>query len=164
MQRTWQGWDNSQSKLQPTLREPALNPSRACYGELTDTDRCRAIEYLGLIPCAANGSLTVTREQDGNIRYSTCSHCENPKISDSESSQSGCQRVSQDCISILSIIVKSQSFKSARRPRVLAMITLKRFAMHFREPDFIFLEESFLAHFCFQSLNSSIRELRVSAG
>lgn len=140
---------------------PYLTKSRECYNALDEANRCRAIEYLGLIPCASSGTLTVTY-QNGFPRYSTCSQCE--KIETGPSQKPDNHHVSSDAILVLMNIVKSQIFQDSRKPRVLAMITLKKFTTHFRDPELIDLEVSPLAHWCLKSLRSSVRELRIAAG
>jgi hypothetical protein len=58
--------------------------------------------------------------------------------------------------------MKSPAFTG--RPRVLAMVTLRRFTTHFHNHDFMDLMTSPLGQWCVASLNSSSRELRVAAG
>ena len=144
--------------------ENILTFHRACFTELTNDDRCKAIEYLGWIPCAASGSLTVTRNQDGTIRDSKCFRCEGTQPLDSGLDMERCQAISNEAILAFSKLVKSPAFLDSRRPRVLGMICLKRFTFHFNNQEFVDLEVSPLGQWCLQSLRSSIRELRVAAG
>lgn len=44
------------------------------------------------------------------------------------------------------------------------MFALRRFTVHFNDPEFFDLEKSPLGQWCLQSLRSSIRELRVASG
>ena len=44
------------------------------------------------------------------------------------------------------------------------MISLRRFALHCDDPEFLNLESSVAGQWCLQSLHSSIRELRIAAG
>jgi len=117
-----------------------------------------------MVPCAANNSLEITRDQDGTIHYSVCSACESLEHPDPPMSNDvAYQRVGQDAIQILASIVKSPAFKDCRKPRVLAMITLKKFTVHFRNSEFIDLEKSPLGQWCVGSLVSSLRELRIAS-
>jgi serine/threonine-protein kinase ATR len=141
-----------------------LTKFRQLYSELDDANRYSAIEYLGMIPCAASGTLTVTYDEDGAPRYSTCSICEDSKYSGPKSKQDNCEQARNDSIMVFNNIIKSQPFQDSRKPRVLAMITLRKFTSHFRTPEFIDLETSPLAHWCLKSLRSSVRELRIAAG
>jgi hypothetical protein len=118
-----------------------------------------------MIPCAANGSLVVNRDQAGAIHYSKCYLCESiqppaPLTSDDD----GCRYSSQATVSILSKLVNSKVFQSSRRPRVLGMIALKRLTTHFVDPDFVDLRASALGQWTLTSLHSSIRELRILGG
>jgi serine/threonine-protein kinase ATR len=146
------------------LAEDFLTLYRACFTELNNDDRCKAIVSLGRIPCAASGSLTVTRNENDTIRDSKCSLCEGTQPPDSALDTERCQATSNEAILTFSNLVKSSSFLDSRRPRVLAMIALKSFTVHFENREFVDLEVSNLGQWCLQSLRSSIRELRVAAG
>ena len=116
-----------------------------------------------MIPCAANDCLEVTRDNDDTIRYSKCQICE--RTSNSVNGNTIASRnISNDAILILSKLVGSKAFQGSRRPRVLAMIALKRFTVHFSDHEFIDFNKSSLGQWCLQSLHSSIRELRIAAG
>jgi len=118
-----------------------------------------------MIPCAASDCLEVTRDKDNAIRHSRCQFCEGTNTSKAMiENQIGFQSVRDDAILILSKLVGSKAFQESRRPRVLAMITLKRFTVHFSNDDFIDFNRSLLGQWCLQSLHSSIRELRIAAG
>jgi serine/threonine-protein kinase ATR len=132
---------------------------------LTEKDRSQVIQYLAMIPCAANGSLVISRDQGGAIHYSKCYLCDGIPLPESISlDDNGCRHISQDIISLLSRLVNSQVFQASRRPRVLGMVAVKRFTVHFNDPNFVDLEVSPLAQWCLTSLHSSIRELRILAG
>src|SRR5699024_2089042 len=59
-------------------------------------------------------------------------------------------------------VIQLPSLQETRAPRVAAMISLRRLLQHSNE--LLDLEQSALGKWCLQSLNSSIRELRVAAG
>ncbi|KAH8588648.1 protein kinase-like protein rad3 [Bisporella sp. PMI_857] len=139
--------------------------TEACFAELNDNDRCKAIEYLAMIPCAAVGSLEATRDHDGTIRYSKCLACEEGNHVDPTGvHKDKYQSVCNDAILSLSALVQSQTFQESRRPRVLAMFALKAFTTHFKDAGFIDFKVSNLGQWCLKSLQSSIRELRIAAG
>jgi serine/threonine-protein kinase ATR len=136
---------------------------RDCFSQLNDADRCTAFEYLGMIPCAAIGSLTVTRDNEGKISTSRCFLCDGTKPpSSTKLDTAKCQTVCADALATFIKVIKSPAF--AGRPRVLAMLALKRFTTHFQTPDFMDLMSSPLGQWCVASLNSSARELRIAAG
>jgi serine/threonine-protein kinase ATR len=74
------------------------------------------------------------------------------------------QEISNEAILIFSNLIKSTAFGASRRPRVLAMLMLKKFALHYDNPELFDLEMSPLGQWCLGSLKSSIRELRIAAG
>jgi serine/threonine-protein kinase ATR len=118
-----------------------------------------------MVPCAASGCLSVVRDEDGSIRYSKCLICEGSQEPGSLSrDEEACQRVSQDSILILINLVQSEAFIHSRRPRVLGMVALQRFTIHFKNFDFMDLDTSLLGQWCLACLQSSIRELRILAG
>ncbi|KAF4624113.1 hypothetical protein G7Y89_g14062 [Cudoniella acicularis] len=137
----------------------------SCFMALSDNDRCKAIDYLARIPCAAHGSINVTRDQKGTIQDSVCFLCDGtPHLASSDLDPERCLNISSEAIATFAVLIKSSAFLDARRPRVLAMFALRRFTVHFHDPSFIDLEKSILGQWCLQSLSSSVRELRVAAG
>jgi len=74
------------------------------------------------------------------------------------------QDPSHEGIAILKSLICLPEFEESRKPRIIAMMTLRNFAMHFSESSFLDLEKSILGQWCLRSLHSSVRELRVCAG
>lgn len=71
----------------------------------------------------------------------------------------------QDAIqSIFTQLIRQVYFVESKRCRVAAMIALRRVVVHSLDPDFMNLETSGTGQWCLQSLNSSIRELRIASG
>ncbi|KAI3397802.1 hypothetical protein diail_10335 [Diaporthe ilicicola] len=60
--------------------------------------------------------------------------------------------------------VGQHTFKESRRPRVVAMIALRRIIVHSKSPDMLDLETSAIGQWCLSTLQSSLRELRIAAG
>lgn len=159
-------WRRLQSEHIPITAQTRTDTScSTCFAELTDEDRSRAFEYLGMIPCASNNSLIVTRDDDGRIVKWQCSQCDdtiptmpmmlNPRR---------CQTVCGEAIPIFAKLVNSQAFLESRQPRILGMIALRKYTAHFHDDSFMDLTSSPLGQWCVGSLNSSTRELRISAG
>jgi serine/threonine-protein kinase ATR len=160
----WLGYTRLPSEFFVIILRQYLTECRACFNTLNDADRCKAIEYLGRIPCASSGYLTVTRV-DGKIVKTKCLLCEGMELPDSVGRDEHMwQDISQDAILTFSNLVKSAAFLDSRRPRVLAMLALRRFALHYDDSELLDLEVSYLGQWCLSSLSSSIRELRVAAG
>lgn len=107
----------------------------------------------------------MSRNQDNEIHYSKCHLCEGVKHPISTALHNDeCQYVSQDAILILTKLVNSKVFQASRKPRVLGMVSVKRFSVHFNDHEFVDLGVSPLGQWCLASLHSSTRELRVLGG
>lgn len=65
-------------------------------------------------------------------------------------------------LAIFSNLIQFPTFLKSRRPRVTAMLALRRFLLH--NDGLLDLEQSAPGKWCLQSLNSSVRELRIAAG
>ena len=65
---------------------------------------------------------------------------------------------------IFSRLIRLPTFLDSRRPRIAAMQILRRLVLHCDDPELLSLETSGLGQWCIQSLNSSVRELRIAAG
>ncbi|KAH8660790.1 protein kinase-like protein rad3 [Tricladium varicosporioides] len=139
--------------------------AESCFNTLNEFDQCKAIEHLARIPCAAHGSLSVTRNPDRTIRDGVCFLCEGASQAELITLNSTkCQMVCREASSTFVTLTKSSSFLNSRRTRVMAMFALRRLTVHFHDEEFIDLEKSAMGQWCLQSLNSSVRELRVAAG
>ncbi|EDN95718.1 hypothetical protein SS1G_11597 [Sclerotinia sclerotiorum 1980 UF-70] len=134
------------------------------FAGLKDPDRCKVIDYLSMLPCAAYGSLTVTRDKLENITSSQCFVCEKLLPKTAVLDDDLCQKTGTEAILILTTLINSPAFHDSRRTRVLAMVAVKAFAMHFRDEEFFNLETSAVGQWCLKSLQSSMRELRIAAG
>ncbi|RKF54549.1 Protein kinase rad3 [Golovinomyces cichoracearum] len=134
-----------------------------CYINLSAQARCKVIECLTHIPCVTSGQLMITRERE-KIKNIHCSMCEGKElIRKNILDIQDFNKISNETIRAFSKIVKSSVFLESKRARVLAMIAVRKVAIHFGHSEFLDLEVSELAQWCFQSLTSSIRELRVTA-
>ncbi|GJC97112.1 pephosphatidylinositol 3 [Colletotrichum higginsianum] len=69
-----------------------------------------------------------------------------------------------DAQSVFTKLIHLDSFKESRRPRVVAMIAMRRIINHADITQLIDLETSALGQWCLQSLHSSVRELRIASG
>ncbi|RDW66710.1 hypothetical protein BP5796_09459 [Coleophoma crateriformis] len=157
------------TKLYSTLASQSVNDlvglhqiAEACFTSLDDEARCTSLVYLGQIACASSETMEVVRNHETQIITTSCSICDAPTASLSAKSQT--VPMDREAIAVLTNIVKSPVFLESRKPRVLAMLALRKFAVHFDEPELLDLEISPLGQWCLQSLQSSIRELRISAG
>lgn len=131
---------------------------------MNEKEQCKAIELLGLVPCGASGYLEATCTESAIINPK-CALCEGlPNPGPVERDEPTCREVGSDAILLFGALIKSAAFGSVKRPRVLAMMMLKKFAVHYDDLDFVDLEKSTLGQWCLGSLKSSVRELRLAAG
>lgn len=138
-----------------------LTSVSACFVQLDNADRCRAIEYLGYIPCASVGTLTLSRDRSGNICDAKCTLCDFGKL---EGSTTYDENIATTAITAFTNLLTVPEFEESKRPRLIGMLALRAFATHFKDPTFLDLETSMLGQWCIKSLRSSIRELRIAAG
>ncbi|KAJ4018241.1 serine/threonine-protein kinase M1 [Fusarium irregulare] len=66
--------------------------------------------------------------------------------------------------SLFTKLVRLPVLAESRRPRVAAMMALRKVILHCDDTELLNLETSGLGQWCLQSLNSSMRELRIAAG
>ncbi|KAB5547104.1 protein kinase rad3, partial [Coniochaeta sp. 2T2.1] len=135
------------------------------FTQVNDDDRCLLIELLCRVCCAADNTLIITRSVDAGSPRTFCSHCEDggqesshlPDCLDKSSKTTAC--------AMFASIVRIPAFLESRRPRVVAMISLRRILQHSPDSQFWDLQRTGgLGQWCTQSLQSSIRELRLAAG
>ncbi|KAK6580379.1 hypothetical protein PZA11_007401 [Diplocarpon coronariae] len=137
-----------------------------CFEALGEPDRCKAIELLGRLPCAISATLTLTRENN-KTTDAKCLTCDGVGLLtpvDAHHNAEVSQEISNEVILTMTKLVQSPAFIDSRRPRILAMFALGRIATHFDSQDLINLDISSLSQWCFLSLKSSMRELRLAAG
>ncbi|KFY60649.1 hypothetical protein V496_05277 [Pseudogymnoascus sp. VKM F-4515 (FW-2607)] len=166
-----------------------------CFSHLEDTNRCKALKLLGMIPCASAGTLTVFRGRNGEFGEPECTLCGSSSktepiidaanghacpapiaaslpvntVQTDPKTNPGAQtadmaKVETQAVAILSALLKVADFDLSRKPRILAMMVVRKFALHFEGTQFMDLESSVLGQWCLTSLRSSVRELRIVAG
>lgn len=70
----------------------------------------------------------------------------------------------EEVFSTLVSLIKLPKIQNFRRPRVAAMLALKRLLSHTTKEEHLDLKTSAFGQWCLQALHSSIRELRIAAG
>ncbi|KAI9731830.1 MAG: serine/threonine-protein kinase M1 [Claussenomyces sp. TS43310] len=136
----------------------------SCFLSLSNSDRSNALELLGHISCAAAGSLSVTRDENGAIVHTRCDVCDSPHLHNELLADKNDANLASEAIRTLTNLIALPKFEQSARPRILAMLTLGKYARHFHDIDFLNLETSVLGQYCLKSLRSSVRELRIAAG
>ncbi|KAG4305883.1 hypothetical protein PORY_000793 [Pneumocystis oryctolagi] len=117
-------------------------------------------EIIGLLSCASAGCLTVFRSSHDSSFSLLCNLCDHPNLS---------AKVLDSCeIIVRSELIKScldlEWFTRSNKLRVIAMMTLGRIIRHSTIESEIRLSTSVLGNWCIQSLQSSLRGLRIQSG
>ena len=71
---------------------------------------------------------------------------------------------SEAVFSTITGLMKLPKSSKFRRPRVAAMLALKRLLSHTAKEELLDLTNSSFGQWCLQALHSSLRELRIAAG
>lgn len=117
--------------------------------------------YIGNLACASASE--VSSRNDGLSLQLKCCDCD----AESRDSTRSTSRVGPDleeAFSALARLINMPRIQKHRRPRVAAMLALKRLISHTSNMDYLDLAISSFGQWCLQALHSSIRELRVAAG
>ena len=131
---------------------------------MNDDKKCEIVELLGRAPCAADGTLSFHTLETKAQPTMSCSFCSGPKATTSLPPDCTNSRAKSEAYSAFARLIELPAFQQCRRPRVVAMMALRRFILHSTEPAFLNIQGSPLASWCVRSLKSSIRELRIAAG
>lgn len=130
--------------------------------EKSDQDgQCLAIDLLSRIGCIVDDPNKGTNDKTSLLDKMKCSICDSRENSAALVSS---HNAKSEARQIFTRLIRSTLFLESRRPRVAAIIALRRLVRHCEDSAFLDLETSGPGQWCFQSLNSSVRELRVAAG
>lgn len=134
------------------------------YPKLAEEEQCHLYNSLGLLACASAGTLVEVSSRDNNgIQHSKCSHCDdNLKHKNTAPIWEGPE--SEEAVRAVAKLIKLPKTQKYRRPRVAAMLALRRLLCHSANADHLNLATSPFGQWCLQALRSSIRELRIAAG
>ncbi|KAI1816156.1 phosphatidylinositol 3 [Poronia punctata] len=136
------------------------------YQDLSDLARIRIIHLVADLYCAADESLCLKRNKgDGDDEWPTfsCLDCRNAQT-EPRASRSPSSPAKQWAMDIFVSLLEIPTFSESRKPRVAAMVSLRRIAKHCSSTHFLDMEVSPAAQWCLKSLHSSLRELRIAAG
>lgn len=130
---------------------------------MDEDDQCHTIDLISRIPCAADDTLKLKRTGISGPACFQCPSCSDirPGAMPSTTRHVGAKALG---VTLFSKVIKLPSLLKSRRSRVFAMIALRRIARHSADGEFWDLEKSASGQWCLQSLQSSIRELRIAAG
>lgn len=131
------------------------------FEKCSQPNQSLALDLLSRICCVADNSARIRSPMGSLSAPITCPIC--------DEGSSGSLTISPhnakgEARQIFSKLIRLPAFSESRRPRIAAMIALRRLVLHCEDTSFLNLETSGPGQWCLQSLNSSIRELRISAG
>ncbi|KAK1971971.1 phosphatidylinositol 3 [Colletotrichum sublineola] len=141
-----------------TLEHAFLNH----YPGLSEEDQCIAIDLVARSCCVVDMVATNNEPILKNKRLQ-CALCDR-KPTGTKKPKVVTAQAKSDAQSIFTKLIHLDSFKESRRPRVVAMIAMRRIINHADITQLIDLETSPLGQWCLQSLHSSVRELRIASG
>lgn len=119
---------------------------------------------IGQVACASAQALSETSiSERGRPVRNKCYICDTDMRGNSVSAPwEGCE--SEEVFSTIVSLIKLPKTQKSRRPRVAAMLALKRLLSHTVKEEHLDLTTSAFGQWCLQALHSSIRELRIAAG
>ncbi|KAH8156902.1 hypothetical protein CIB48_g11345 [Xylaria polymorpha] len=155
-------WKLARTEPRDTLAEYS-SALRSTYPDLSDSDKVRVIHLIADVCCAADETLTMSTCDDERPSKSSCFYC---CVSRGNHDAPICVDVTAKkfAIEIFVCLLQTTTFPESRKPRVAAMVALRRIAKHCSSSELIDMEVSFAAQWCLKSLHSSQRELRIAAG
>ncbi|KAK2061543.1 phosphatidylinositol 3 [Colletotrichum caudatum] len=142
-----------------TLEHAFLNH----YPGLSEEDQCIAIDIVARTCCVVDMVATNNESSLDKNKRLRCASCDR-KPKGANQPKVVTAQAKSDAQSIFTKLIHLDSFKESRRPRVVAMIAMRRIINHADNTQLIDLETSPLGQWCLQSLHSSVRELRIASG
>ncbi|KAF2971363.1 hypothetical protein GQX73_g2258 [Xylaria multiplex] len=139
------------------------NALQLTYPNLSDMDRVHLVHLIADVCCAADETLIMnTADHDGLPQFK-CLDC---GTLENNPDASTCIDVTAKkfAMEIFVCLLEIPTFSESRKPRVAAMVSLRRIAKHCNSSEFTDMEVSPAAQWCVKSIHSSQRELRIAAG
>ena len=141
-----------------------LTQDSECFPKLSEEEQCSLYAAIGQIACASAQALSKTSTgKRGRSVHNMCYICDTDLGTNSISARWE-DLGSEDVFSTIVSLIKLPKTQSFRRPRVAAMLALKRLLSHTAKEEHLDLTTSAFGQWCLQALHSSIRELRIAAG
>ncbi|KAF4494809.1 uvsb pi-3 kinase [Fusarium agapanthi] len=125
--------------------------------------QCLMLDLLSRISCVADGGNETINDTKAAVTETACSICEHnaPPV---RSNLHGAIVHKSRIEALLTKLIRLPALAESRRPRVAAMLAIRRVILHCEDTELLNLETSGIGQWCLQSLNSSVRELRIAAG
>ncbi|KAK4219053.1 hypothetical protein QBC37DRAFT_469608 [Rhypophila decipiens] len=135
----------------------------AAFENTNEDNQCQIIETASYLFCTAEETLEL-KSNGSSLRF-RCTLCSSQVLS--PATEANDTQLKMIVFSFFSSLIKLPSFIESKRPRIFAMFALRRMARHSRRPgeaEYWDVEKPGPGQWCLQSLNSSVRELRIAAG
>ncbi|KAF5250172.1 hypothetical protein FANTH_4592 [Fusarium anthophilum] len=125
--------------------------------------QCLMLDLLSRISCVADGGKEAINGTKAAVTETACSICEHnaPPV---RSNLHGAIVHKSRIEALFTKLIRLPALAESRRPRVAAMLAVRRVILHCEDTELLNLETSGIGQWCLQSLNSSMRELRIAAG
>lgn len=119
---------------------------------------------IGQVACASAQALSgIATGDHGRPVHNKCYICDTDMGANSVSAPwEGSE--SEEVFSTIVSLIKLPKTQKFRRPRVAAMLALRRLLSHTAKEEHLDLTASAFGQWCLQALQSSVRELRIAAG
>ncbi|KAF5567630.1 UVSB PI-3 kinase [Fusarium napiforme] len=125
--------------------------------------QCLMLDLLSRISCAADGGNETMNDAKAAVTETACSICEH-NAPPARSNLHGAIVHKSRIEALFTKLIRLPALAESRRPRVATMLAIRRVILHCEDTELLNLETSGIGQWCLQSLNSSVRELRVAAG
>ncbi|KAM5379618.1 hypothetical protein ACJZ2D_003812 [Fusarium nematophilum] len=133
------------------------------FPAVDESHQCLALDLLSRICCLADSEPATSDRPLAAAPEFQCSICDMTPFSMHSVSHEAILHKSR-VEGLFAKLARLPSLAESRRPRVAAMMAMRRLILHSDDAELLNLETSTLGQWCLQSLNSSVRELRIAAG
>ncbi|KAF8469032.1 hypothetical protein BDZ91DRAFT_776018 [Kalaharituber pfeilii] len=135
------------------------------FNKITERDRFIPVRMFGLIACALAGTL---EKGTSKANFETwgpyyCSFCDCDEVRVDSCRITVETNSSYELFTTLENLIKLDEFRASPQARIWGMMSLRRLLNHTGESAYLDIESSALGQWCLQTLNSSMRELRIAA-
>ncbi len=119
---------------------------------------------MGLVACtSAQNPVTLSSIEQSGSQGVNCHLCDGESIGLVAAATLDSPEL-EEAFSAITNIIKLPRTQKERRPRVAAMMALRRLLTHTGNAEHLNLATSSYGQWCLQALRSSVRELRIAAG
>lgn len=133
------------------FKTTTLTQQSEVFKTLSEDEQCSLLTAIGEAACSDARSLS---------SQGSCVYCDSGKLSKiAPMSKEFCA----DLLLFMNSLQKTLHEQKLPRTRVAAMVSLNRLLAHINNPVQLDLSKSPLKQWCFHSLKSSIRDLRIAA-